>query len=108
MPCLTRNSYGKGTAYYIGTEPDDAFLADFMAQVCEDCGIRPVYEAEENVEVTRRVNDKATTIFVLNHNQEEAWVDFGSDRLTSLLTGEELTGRCRIAGRDAFVLKKED
>ena len=108
MPCLTRNSYGKGTAYYIGTEPDDAFLADFMAQVCEDCGIRPVYEAEENVEVTRRVNDKATTIFVLNHNQEEAWVDFGSDHLTSLLTGEELTGRCRIAGRDVFVLKKED
>ena len=105
MPCLTKNSFGKGTAYYIGTEPDDDFLADFMKQVCDDCGLEPVYEAAEGVEVTRRVNEKGTTIFVINHNPNEAWVDFGGDSLTSYLTGETMSGRKTIAGRDVFVLK---
>lgn len=107
MPCVTRNQFEKGTAYYIGTDPDDEFLADFFDQVCKDCGIEPVYEAEEAVEVTRRVNEKETTIFVLNHNHQPSWVDFGEDILTNLVTKETKTGRCEIAGRDVWVLKKE-
>lgn len=107
MPCVTRNQFEKGTAYYIGTDPDDEFLADFFNQVCKDCGIEPVYEAEEAVEVTRRVNEKETTIFVLNHNHQPSWVDFGEDILTNLVTKETKTGRCEIAGRDVWVLKKE-
>ncbi len=107
MPCVTRNQFEKGTAYYIGTDPDDEFLADFFDQVCKDCGIEPVYEAEEAVEVTRRVNEKETTIFVLNHNHQPSWVDFGEDILTNLVTKETKTGRCEIAGHDVWVLKKE-
>ncbi len=107
MPCVTRNQFEKGMAYYIGTDPDDEFLADFFDQVCKDCGIEPVYEAEEAVEVTRRVNEKETTIFVLNHNHQPSWVDLGEDILTNLVTKETKTGRCEIAGHDVWVLKKE-
>ena len=45
MPCLTKNTYGEGVAYYIGTEPSDEFLADFTAAICKERGIEPVYEA---------------------------------------------------------------
>ena len=38
--------------------------------------------------MTRRVNEKETTIFVLNHNQTPSWVDFGEDSLTNLVTKE--------------------
>lgn len=107
MPCVTRNHFEKGTAYYIGTDPDDEFLADFFELVCGDCGVESVYEAQENVEVTRRVNEKGTTIFVLNHNHQPAWVDFGTDKLTNLVTKETKSGRCEIAERDVWVLKKE-
>ena len=103
---MNKNQYKNGTAYYIGTDPDDEFLADFFDQVTKDCKITPVYEAQENVEVTRRVNEKETTIFVLNHNQTPSWVDFGEDSLTNLVTKETKTGRCEIAGRDVWVLKK--
>jgi len=104
MPCLTRNAFGEGTAYYIGTEPDDAFLADFVEKVCDDCGLVPVYPAADGVEVTRRVNEKGTTIFVINHNQESAWVDFGTDTLKNHLNDEILTGKQKISGRDVMVL----
>ena len=107
MPVITRNHFGMGQAYYIGTEPDDAFLNDFMGQICEDIGLTPPFPAAENVEVTRRVNDKGITIFVLNHNQAPAWADFGASRLTRLTTGEAMTGRVEIAPRDVLVLRLE-
>ena len=107
MPVVTRNHFGTGKAYYIGTEPDDAFLNDFMGRICEDIGLTAPFAAAENVEVTRRVNGKGTTIFVLNHNQDAAWVDFGASRLTRLTTGEAMTGRVDIAPRDVLVLRLE-
>lgn len=107
MPCVTRNHYGEGFAYYIGTEPEDEFLYDFMGQVCGECGLTGVYPATDGVEITRRVGEKGATVFVLNHNKQEAWVDFGMDRFTDYRTGEKMSGRVNIEGRDVFVLKEE-
>ena len=107
MPVVTRNHFGTGNAYYIGTEPDDAFLNDFMGRICEDIGLTAPFAAAENVEVTRRVNDKGITIFVLNHNHEPAWVDFGASRLTRLTNGESMTGRVTVAPQDVLVLRLE-
>ena len=107
MPVITRNRFGMGKAYYIGTEPSDDFLNDFMGRICEDIGLTAPFAAAENVEVTRRVNGKGTTIFVLNHSHEPAWVDFGASRLTRLTTGESLTGKVTVAPRDVLVLRLE-
>lgn len=108
MPCITRNAYGKGEAYYIGTQPEDAFLTDLMDSICRDAGIEPVFSGDEGVEVTRRVSEQGETIFVINNNQQAAAVDFGGKRLVSLLTGEEKTGRCIVAARDVWVLAPQD
>ena len=35
-PCVTVNEYGKGKAYYLGTQPDEAFLKIFVHKVCEE------------------------------------------------------------------------
>lgn len=105
-PCLTKNAYGEGTAYYIGTEPDDDFLKDFAAALCKEKGICSLYPAADGVEITNRISDKASVVFVINHNEEEAWVDFGEERLVSYLTDEEVTGKAVIASRDIMVLKR--
>ena len=78
-----------------------------MGRICEDIGLTAPFAAAENVEVTRRVNGKGTTIFVLNHSHEPAWVDFGASRLTRLTTGESLTGKVTVAPRDVLVLRLE-
>lgn len=107
MPVVTRNRYGAGTAYYIGTEPDDAFLADLTDRICADLSLAAPYAAEEGVEVTRRVNERGVTIFVINHNQTAAWVDFGGDTLTGLNVPGSFTGRAELAGRDVLVAHLE-
>jgi beta-galactosidase len=107
MPCVTKNAFGKGTAYYIGTQPEDAFLGDLTAKICEENGIQGVYAADAGVEITRRQNENGATVFVLNHNQAAAAVRFGENRLTDLLTGETVAGTRIIEGRDVMILREE-
>ena len=108
MTCLTLNRYGEGAAYYIGTEPDEAFLKDFTDKVCLEAGINSLYTASPEVEITCRVSEKASVVFVINHNPTEAEIDFKEERLTSYFTGETLTGLNKIKARDVLVLKKEE
>ena len=106
MPCVTVNAFGEGKAYYIGTEPDEAFLKDFFGRLCACTGCEPVYPADDGVEVTCRSGDKGETVFVINHNQGEAAVDFGKDKLYDLLNGCEVSGRTAIAAGDVLVLER--
>lgn len=107
VPCFTVNTYGKGKAYYIGTEPDAAFLAALTAKLSEDNDITAPYVADAGVELTKRVNDKNEIVFVLNHNKEAAEVDFGADVLFDLITEKEVRGITQISPNDVMVLKKE-
>lgn len=53
------------------------------------------------------MNEKGITIFVINHNQTAASVDFGADKLVGLNTEGTFTGTVELAGRDVLVLKVE-
>ncbi len=105
-PCLTVNTYGKGKAYYIGTEPDGSFLSDFLSLLCEEKQIAAPYEAAPNVEITKRVTDSGETVFVLNHNHEPAKVQLREDSFTDLITGQQVTGSTSVPAYDVMVLKK--
>lgn len=105
-PCLTVNSFGVGKAYYIGTQPEENFLDDFFSKICKDCGLKPVYPSDVNVEITNRNTVNNSVIFILNHNNNEAQVDFGEDTLTNLLTSESVSGITTIGARDVLILAK--
>jgi beta-galactosidase len=107
-PCLTMNSYGKGKAYYIGTQPEESFLADFFENLCNDLGIKPVYSSDRNVEITNRITEQESVVFVINHNSVPANVDFGNDNLMNLFTGEAVHGVTTVNSRDVQVLHKLD
>ncbi len=105
-PCFTVNDYGAGKVYYLGTEPDSAFLDDLAAALAADAGVRPPYRADAHVELARRINDRNDILFVLNHNKQEASLDLETDRFTDLITGKQVTGVTTISPNDVMVLKK--
>ena len=79
-PALTKNTYGKGCAYYVGTISDDGFYSNYLWDICTEHGIRPVLECDEDVEVTERVGEKGRYLFVLNHSDAEKQIKVpGSD-----------------------------
>ena len=65
--CVTENAYGKGKAYYLGTQPDEEFLKVFIENVCQEEGVHPTLETEEGIEVTCRENENGKFYFILNH-----------------------------------------
>ncbi len=74
-PAVTRNQYGKGTAFYVGTLPDSSGMDWLTAEVCTSAGIKPtVNHAPHGVELVRRTNSKESWLFVLNHSGNEVTI----------------------------------
>ncbi|MFC4099003.1 beta-galactosidase [Paenibacillus xanthanilyticus] len=65
----TRNRYGEGRVYYIGTDPDRAVLGRLLGQAAADAGVNPIggIIVPEGVELARRRTPDGDILFVLNH-----------------------------------------
>ena len=71
-PAVTRNPFGDGTAFYVGTVPEPKGMSWLMDQVCEVANIKPmVPNLPAGVEIVRRTNGTQTWLFALNHLNEE-------------------------------------
>ncbi len=70
MPVLTKNQYGKGTAYYVATRSNEDFYQEFLKIICNDLNIHPLLDVPQGVEVTKRENDVYEYYFILNHLEE--------------------------------------
>ena len=106
-PAITKNKYGKGTAYYVGTISDDNFYSDYLLEICAEYGIKPVIECDEEVEVTERSNEKGSYIFVLNHSEAEKQIKT-PDLMTDILSGKEYKAGEKITlnAKDVMILKR--
>ncbi len=105
-PCVTRHEFGKGEAYYIGTQPEQGFLEELLEGICAEKGIKPVYRSGPDVEVTCRVSKTAETIFIINHGKSEGWVDLERDTLTGLPDGTVLSEIVSIEPGDVLIAKR--
>lgn len=108
MPALTRNSYGKGAAYYVATRSDPAFYEAFLKDIFHMAGIRPVLDTPAGVEATLRRNGNGSFLFLLNHNAQEVLVELGRDG-EELLSGEKLrAGAClKLEARGVAIVRSE-
>jgi len=100
-PAVTRN----GNAYYIATEPSDAFLDAFLGGILESYEIRPEIAAPAGVEVAVRERDGRRLVFVLNHNAQPAPLQLPW-AARDLIRDERFSGRLQVAARDVYVLER--
>ncbi len=105
-PVVTENEWEEGYAYYVGTDPETDFLEHFYRTLCMDCGVQPELEAASGVEVRRRSQPDRAFIFLLNHNEEVAYVELGEEQYRDLLTGQTYTGSLPLRGMDVRILEE--
>ena len=79
MPVLTRNHYGSGTSYYVGTRSNEEFYLHFLKNVFQEAGVEPVMNTPKGVEAAVRVNEKGRTLFLINHEKESSTVVLDRD-----------------------------
>ena len=65
---ITRNSWGKGTVYYVGTTPDQAILDRVIGQAMEAAGLESL-ALPDGVESVVRESGEARVRILLNHNE---------------------------------------
>ena len=77
-PVITKNCYGDGKSYYVGTRSNEEFYQTFVKDICKEAGVDMVlYEGLEEreypisgLEITKRTKEDAEYIFVLNYQEE--------------------------------------
>ncbi len=105
MPVVTRNKFGKGSAWYIASSPDHKFLEKLAGNLCEEKEIRSLLRADTGIEASSRVKDGKKYLFVLNHNDESSEFDLGDKEKIDLLTKEVITGLVSIKPKDVMILE---
>lgn len=87
-PVVTRNSFGEGQAYYVGTSSEKDFYKKLIQDISREQKVKPAAEAPEGVEAVKRVREGEEYLFVLNHNEEERELTVSKDA-KELITGKE-------------------
>jgi beta-galactosidase len=67
---VTRNAFGEGAAYYLGTRPESRYVELLLQTMCERAGVRPILKVPPGVDAVRRRTEDASVLFLLNHNDE--------------------------------------
>lgn len=97
-PALTKNQYGKGTAYYVCADAGEDFYDQFFRNVMEKASIKPLVNGEipEGVEVTSRESEKYEYLFLQNFLREP--VRLKEKTLSGLAEGTRLLGEISDLG----------
>lgn len=104
-PSLTENSYGKGKAIYVATDPEDDFIRDLMKHYCNEKALRSFIEPQKGVEITQRVKVDKTFTFILNHNSEKVTLTLPEGKYNSLLNGDVVSGKITILPKEVCILE---
>lgn len=104
-PAVSRNSFGQGTVYYVGTQPNDPALAKILDGLVELTGIRPVIEETTGLEVNCRTNDSETFYFIMNFSGKESPLPNCFHGQIDLLSGEKLTDTSLMPAFDVAIVR---
>jgi beta-galactosidase len=104
MPCVTKNSFGKGNAYYVATQPEPEFLQALLDRVCAEQGVRGILKTPEGVEATRRYRDGRAFTFLINHGGSDAEIPLDRE-YRSLLTAQPVSGTVTLKPFGVLVLE---
>ena len=104
-PAVTKNAYGKGTVYYVGTQPEAAALDKILDGVMSRAGVAPIIPDATVLEVDLRTIENREYWFILNltGKPQEPPASFvgETDILTGMKIGEPLKPF------DALLVKRE-
>lgn len=104
---ITKNHYGKGTAYYVGTKTSsEEFYQKIMGLALRDAGIKPGEAVPYGVQVATREKDGKKIYFVLNYEDKTKTVAMGRE-LVNAFTGNEEPANVEIGPYDVRVLTEK-
>ncbi len=91
---VTHNQFGKGNAFYVGTNPDRAGMDWLLAHACKTAEVRSTV-LPAGVELLQRTNGTSTWLFALNYSNGKVTVPLEGSGV-DLLTGASVNGSLEL------------
>lgn len=105
-PAVTRNEWGSGGAWYLGTMLDSASYRDLLATIADEAGVRAAAACrggDGRIELVRRTGQGRSYLFIVNHSTEPVAVDVSG---RELITGDEIVGSIRVGAGSVRVVRE--
>ena len=106
LPALTRNYWGQGVVYYLGTVLEGDALAALVDELCAQAGVQAGLPTPEGVFAHERSGEGLRLLFLLNQNEEACEVTVPGG-WQDALTGEAVK-QVRLEGVDVRVLQRRE
>nr|AEI59689.1 beta-galactosidase [uncultured bacterium] len=100
---ITHNQFGKGNAFYIGSQPDGSGIAWLLSYACITAGVQS-RNLPAGIELLQRSKGTSTWLFVLNHSTEKV-TDPLEQKGKDLLTGTEVIGSLKLEPKGVAVIQ---
>lgn len=107
-PCLTRHRFGRGAAYYLGCDAEDAFLRAFHQALAAELGIQPIVPPTAGVELLERHGHGRRLVFLLNHAGAKRSVRLGAWRGLDVLSGAQVSGKAVLEPHGVKIIAAEE
>ena len=85
QPAITRNSFGSGRAYYIGTQPAQEFCDALMESIAAGAGVGFGPDTPDGVDACIREGKSRRLMFLVNHTQDHVMIDRPEGFTTDLI-----------------------
>ena len=106
MPAASKNTYGKGTTYYIATQFEEEGLAKILDQAVQEAGVSSVIPEETGLEVVTRVSDTTRFYFVMNFTDEEQILPESLNGKKDMISGKMTEHGMKLKKWDVLLLEE--
>ena len=108
MPAITKNTFGKGCTYYIGTNMGQEGIDKVLKMATQQAGVHPVVKEPTALEVVCRKTANSTHYYIFNFKETEIVIPEQFVGYTDLLTGKKVESGMRMKHYDALILNIPD
>ena len=108
MPAITKNTFGKGCTYYIGTNMGQEGIDKVLKMATHQAGVHPVVKEPTALEVVCRKTADSTHYYIFNFKETEIVIPDQFVGYTDLLTGKKVESGMRMKHYDALILNIPD
>jgi beta-galactosidase len=102
-PAVTRNSYGDGSVYYVGTQLSKEGKEYLLHTVCEQAGVYGVAGDENGLEIVCRHNQNQTIYFIMNFKEESQIVPEQFYGCMDLLTQKQIPDKAKLEQYGVYI-----
>ena len=108
MPAITKNTFGKGCTYYIGTNMGQEGIDKVLKMATHQADIHPVVDEPTALEVVCRKTADSTHYYIFNFKETDIVIPDQFVGFTDLLTGKKVESGMRMKQYDALILNMPD